>query len=65
MNDKHSILVGYVLCIFLGWLGIHRFYYGKWKTGLLWMLTGGIFTVGWVIDLFLIPSMDREADTIE
>jgi len=60
-NDTHSKTIGYVLWIF-GFTGAHRFYFGKRKSGLLWMLTGGLLGVGWLIDLFLIPSMDREAD---
>jgi len=60
-NGTHSKTIGYILWIF-GFTGAHRFYFGKRKTGLLWMLTGGFFLVGWLIDLFLIPSMDAEAD---
>ena len=43
-------------------MGAHRFYYGKQLTGVLWFFTLGLFFIGWIIDLFLIPSMDREAD---
>ncbi|MEK9863353.1 MAG: NINE protein, partial [Verrucomicrobiota bacterium] len=39
-----------------------RFYFGKPLTGTLWFLTGGFFLVGWLIDLLLIPGMDRQAD---
>lgn len=60
-NDTHSKLVGYLLWIF-GFLGSHRFYFGKTKTGVLWFFTLGLLGVGWIIDLFLIPSMDRQAD---
>ena len=60
-NDTHSKLIGYILWIF-GFMGAHRFYYGKTKTGVLWFFTLGLFGVGWLIDLFLIPSMDRQAD---
>jgi TM2 domain-containing membrane protein YozV len=60
-NDTHSILVGY-LCWIFGFFGAHRFYYGKRKTGLLWFFTLGLLGVGWLIDFFLIPSMDRQAD---
>lgn len=60
-NDSHSTAIGYVLWIF-GFLGAHRFYYGKPVTGTLWFFTLGLFFIGWIIDLFLIPSMDREAD---
>ena len=40
----------------------HRFYYGKPITGTIWFFTGGLLLIGWIIDLFLIPSMDRRAD---
>lgn len=60
-NDTHSKVVGYILWIF-GFLGAHRFYYGKPITGTIWFFTLGLLFVGWIIDLFLIPSMDRAAD---
>lgn len=60
-NNSHSLLVGYALWIF-GFTGAHRFYYGKKLTGTLWFCTGGLFLVGWLIDFFLIPLMDRRAD---
>lgn len=60
-QDTHSKFVGYVLWIF-GFLGSHRFYYGKPITGTIWFFTLGLFFIGWIIDLFLIPAMDREAD---
>ena len=62
MNDTtHSIVVGYLLWIF-GFLGAHRFYYGKQVTGTIYFFTLGLLFIGWIIDLFLIPSMNREAD---
>jgi len=60
-NNTHSKVVGYVLWLF-GFTGSHRFYFGKPVTGTLWFFTLGLLGVGWLIDLFLIPSMDREAD---
>lgn len=60
-NDTHSIPFGYVIWLF-GFTGAHRFYYGKPITGTLWFCTFGLLGVGWLIDFFLIPSMDREAD---
>lgn len=61
MNDTHSKLVGYLLWIF-GFTGSHRFYYGKPVTGTIWFCTLGLLGIGWLIDLFLIPGMDRRAD---
>ena len=60
-NDTHSKLIGYLLWI-LGFTGAHRFYYGKPVTGTIWFFTFGLFGIGWLIDLFLIPGMDRQAD---
>jgi len=60
-GDTHSKTVGYLLWIF-GFTGSHRFYYGKPITGTIWFFTLGLLGIGWLIDLFLIPSMDRQAD---
>jgi TM2 domain-containing membrane protein YozV len=51
----HSLTMGYLLWIF-GFIGAHRFYYGKPVTGTIWFFTG------WIVDLFLIPSMAEKAD---
>jgi TM2 domain-containing membrane protein YozV len=59
--DTHSKVMGYLLWI-VGFTGSHRFYYGKPVTGTIWFFTLGLLGIGWLIDLFLIPSMDREAD---
>lgn len=60
-QSTHSLVVGYVVWIF-GIFGAHRFYYGRQISGTIWFFTGGVFLIGWVIDLFLMPSLDREAD---
>ncbi|MFT4519299.1 MAG: TM2 domain-containing membrane protein YozV [Halioglobus sp.] len=60
-EQTHSVLLGYLLWIF-GFIGAHRFYYGKSITGVIWFFTLGLFFIGWIIDLFLIPSMERQAE---
>lgn len=59
--ETHSKVMGYLLWIF-GFTGSHRFYYGKPVTGTIWFFTLGLLGIGWLIDLFLIPSMDEQAD---
>ncbi len=61
ITDTHSKTIGYILWIF-GFTGSHRFYYGKPISGTIYLLTLGLLGIGWIIDLFLIPAMDREAD---
>jgi len=60
-NDTHLKSIGYILWIF-GFTGSHRFYYGKPISGTIWFFTLGLLFIGWIIDLFLIPSMDRQAN---
>ena len=60
-RDTHSKVIGYCLWIF-GFMGAHRFYYGRQITGTIWFFTLGLLFIGWIIDLFLIPGMDRDAD---
>ncbi len=60
-NNTHSVIIGYVLWLF-GFTGSHRFYYGKPVSGTIYFFTLGLFLIGWIVDLFLIPSMDKKAD---
>ena len=53
-EERRETLVAFLLCVFLGYLGIHRFYQWKFITGIVWLLTGGLFGVGWVIDSILL-----------
>lgn len=61
MNDTHSKTIGYILWIF-GFIGSHRFYYGKPISGTIYFFTLGLLFIGWIVDFFLIPSMDKESD---
>ncbi len=47
-------LVALLLAVFLGWLGFHRFYVGKVGTGILWLITGGLLGIGWLVDIIRI-----------
>lgn len=60
-NSTHSVVLGYVLWIF-GFMGAHRFYYGRPITGTIWFCTLGLLGIGWFIDIFLIPSMENSAE---
>jgi TM2 domain-containing membrane protein YozV len=58
---KKSYLVSYLLLIFLGWIGAHRYYLGQWGSALLYTFTFGFLFIGVVVDLFLLPLLVREA----
>lgn len=60
-NNTHSLLVGY-LCWIFGFMGAHRFYYGKQITGTIWFFTLGLLGVGWLVDVVLIPGMHAQAE---
>ena len=60
-NDTHSLAVGYLLWIF-GFLGSHRFYFGRPISGTIYFFTLGLFFIGWIIDLFLMPMLEDKAE---
>lgn len=60
VEKTHSTVIGYVLWIF-GFTGAHRFYFGRPVSGTIWFFTGGLLLVGWLVDVFLIPWMNRTA----
>lgn len=67
MSDKNFV-VALLLCIFLGGLGIHRFYAGKIGTGILMLITLGGFGIWTIIDLILIiigKFTDSEGNVIK
>ncbi|MEN8188959.1 MAG: TM2 domain-containing protein [Thermodesulfobacteriota bacterium] len=60
-RQTHSSTLGYILWIF-GFFGAHRFYYGRRISGTIYFFTLGLLFIGWIVDLFLIPGMSRDAD---
>ncbi len=52
--SEKSLLIALILCAIFGALGVHRFYAGKAGTGILYLFTGGLFGIGYVIDIILI-----------
>lgn len=55
MKEK-SVKTEYLLCIFLGIFGIHKFYKGKILLGILYLFTYGLFFVGWIIDIVILTK---------
>ncbi len=67
MSEKSKATAA-LLCFFLGTLGVHRFYMGKIGTGLLWLLTFGVFGIGTAVDFILIlcgRARDKDGLLIE
>jgi TM2 domain-containing membrane protein YozV len=60
-RSSHSLLIGYLTWIF-GFMGAHRFYFGKPISGTVYFFTLGLLGIGWVVDFFLIPGMNEQAD---
>ena len=54
-SDK-SKKVALILCILFGIMGIHYFYVGRIGKGLVFMCTGGMFGIGWILDIIKIAT---------
>ena len=64
-QKKTNPIVELCLCIFLGYLGGHRFYTGKIKSGVLYLFTGGICGIGWLVDIILIALRLRQVSALK
>ncbi len=54
-SDKNR-LTALLLCVFAGWLGLHRYYADRIGSGILWFLTFGLLSVGWIYDVVMIAT---------
>ncbi|WP_338452530.1 NINE protein [Niallia oryzisoli] len=63
MKKTSTAYILFALCLF-GIAGIHRFYTGKIGTGVIYLLTFGLFGIGLIYDLFTIPSQVRKSNML-
>ena len=54
LDGPYDYSVTWFLLTFLGLFGIHRMYLGKWITGVIYLLTGGVFGLGYLYDFWTI-----------
>jgi len=66
---RRSIGIAYLLWALFGYLGLHRFYLRQPGLGLIYALTGGLFSIGWFADAFLLPGrvdeVNRQFEALE
>ncbi|MCM1236767.1 MAG: TM2 domain-containing protein [Ruminococcus flavefaciens] len=48
-----------ILCIFFGYLGVHKFYEGRTGLGILYLCTLGLFGIGWIVDIIIIAMKEN------
>ena len=61
-ETTHSKLIGYILLI-IGFIGAHRFYLGKWGTGILYLCTGGLLGIGVIYDFLTLNERVSERNS--
>ncbi len=65
-QDSEGYSEGISYAMWCGWFflvgGVHRIYLGKYATGILWMLTGGLFGIGQIYDLISMKKLVRDAN---
>lgn len=58
-EGRKSHVTAYACLLHWGVLGIHRFYLNRWKSGLIWLCTAGLFGLGVFFDIFLTGAYVR------
>jgi hypothetical protein len=56
-TEERNLVVAYILWLFLGIIGGHRFYLGHYVLGIAYFFTWGFLGIGWLIDAFLLPDL--------
>lgn len=59
---KKSLAAAYIFAFLGGYLGLHRFYLGQIGIGIVYLLTLGVFGIGWIIDLIVLPGIVKKAN---
>jgi TM2 domain-containing membrane protein YozV len=59
-QGKYDYNLAWLLLVFLGFFGIHRFYLGKYITGAIYLVTGGLFGIGYVYDILTLNDQIAE-----
>ncbi len=54
LKKEKNKWVAFLLCLFLGAIGAHKFYEGKVGMGILYLFTGGLFGIGWLVDCIIL-----------
>lgn len=64
LEPRKDTGLAYVLWFggFLGLAGLHRIYMGRYASGVLWLMTGGLCFIGQIVDLFVMPRMVEDAN---
>lgn len=66
MTIRKSSVIAYILWLFLGIFGVHRFYVGDFFKGILLFFTLGGFIIGWLVDfVFLQKRIEEYNDALE
>ncbi len=61
-KGRYDYNVAWLLLTFLGLFGVHQFYLRRWIKGIIWLLTAGVFGLGYLYDFWTLNQQVREAE---